>query len=242
MLMTRMLSAARGLTYAQTVLEDGPVAFWPLDETSGTVANDISGNGYNATYEGSPTLGAAAIAGGLGRSVNLSGASTEYVALAAPPAALQLVEGSFEAWVKQSTVKNGAGIFCGGFSTTVNWAIGQGAKNTDPATTALLFGGNYDSGWDYAGYASTLSAGEVAHVVYTNDGTTARLYLNGVQIYTGTSRTFTPNAAAIFIGGNWNGPTVNGWSTLAGLISNCAIYNKVLTATQILNHYNAGIG
>ena len=240
----RLLMAASnlGLTYVETVLQDKPVAFWQLNETSGTVAADSSGNGYNGTYEGAPTLGAAPIAPGLGKSVSLAGGGSQYVTLSSVPSALQLVEGTFEAWTQQPTVVKGAGIFCSGFNgSTVNWAIGQGAKNNLPATSALLFGGNYNGGWDYAGYESTLTAGEPAHVVYTNDGTTALLYLNGAEIYSGASQSFTPNAEAIFMGGNWNGPSGNGWVTLQGVLSNCAIYNTVLSAARIQAHYNAGI-
>lgn len=41
----------------EAILALGPIAYWPLDETSGTTATDISGNGRNGTYVNSPTLG-----------------------------------------------------------------------------------------------------------------------------------------------------------------------------------------
>jgi Concanavalin A-like lectin/glucanases superfamily len=43
-------------SYKKTVLADGPTAYYRLDESSGTVANDSSGNGYNAQLSGSVTL------------------------------------------------------------------------------------------------------------------------------------------------------------------------------------------
>ena len=43
--------------YISTVQADSPAAYYQLDETSGTVAADSSGNGNNATYVGSPSLG-----------------------------------------------------------------------------------------------------------------------------------------------------------------------------------------
>jgi hypothetical protein len=230
-----LMAAAGGNAYQNVILADKPVAFWPLNETRGAVAYDLSGNGYNAAYIGTPTLGAAPIAGGLGASVSLNG-SAQYVELATPPAALQIVEGSFEVWANQSTVVKGAALLANDYSTTVNFAIGQGNKNNATPTTALLFGGNYEGSWDYAGYGSTLAAGSPAHVVYTNNGTTAILYLNGVAIYTGASRTFTANSAAIYIGKNWGSAFY-----VNGLMSNVAIYNTVLSASRILAHYNAGI-
>jgi len=40
------------MSYQLKVIKDYPIGFWPLDESSGTVASDISGCGNNATYVG----------------------------------------------------------------------------------------------------------------------------------------------------------------------------------------------
>jgi hypothetical protein len=45
------------LSYEDTVLSDSPLAYWRVDESSGTVAHDITGNGNDATYTGGVTLG-----------------------------------------------------------------------------------------------------------------------------------------------------------------------------------------
>jgi hypothetical protein len=42
------------MSYKLKVIKDHPIGFWPLDESSGTTAADISGCGNNATYVGSP--------------------------------------------------------------------------------------------------------------------------------------------------------------------------------------------
>lgn len=42
------------MSYQLKVIKDHPVGFWPLDESSGTTATDISGCGNNGTYNGSP--------------------------------------------------------------------------------------------------------------------------------------------------------------------------------------------
>ena len=42
------------MTYQLKVIKDYPIGFWPLDESSGATASDISGCGNNATYVGSP--------------------------------------------------------------------------------------------------------------------------------------------------------------------------------------------
>jgi len=38
------------------VLEDSPLLYWPLTETSGSVANDKSGHGYNGVFQGDYSL------------------------------------------------------------------------------------------------------------------------------------------------------------------------------------------
>ena len=42
------------MSYQLKVIKDYPIGFWPLDESSGSTASDISGCGNNATYVGSP--------------------------------------------------------------------------------------------------------------------------------------------------------------------------------------------
>ena len=42
------------MSYNLKVIKDYPIAFWPLDEYSGSTASDISGCGNNGTYVGSP--------------------------------------------------------------------------------------------------------------------------------------------------------------------------------------------
>ena len=42
------------MSYQLKVIKDYPIGFWPLDESSGSTASDISGCGNNGTYHGSP--------------------------------------------------------------------------------------------------------------------------------------------------------------------------------------------
>lgn len=53
-----------GLTYVQKLLAMGPVALYPLNETSGTSALDISGGNNHGTYSGGVTLGQPSITPG----------------------------------------------------------------------------------------------------------------------------------------------------------------------------------
>src|SRR2546430_14521726 len=58
-------SSAAAKTYTATVLADHPVAYWRMDETTGSTMADASGNANHGRYVGIYTLGPpGALAGG----------------------------------------------------------------------------------------------------------------------------------------------------------------------------------
>jgi hypothetical protein len=67
------------MTYTLKVIKDYPIGFWPLDETSGTNAADISGCGNNATYVGSPASNMLPIIAGGGSGTKIT--NTAYITL-----------------------------------------------------------------------------------------------------------------------------------------------------------------
>ena len=231
------------ITYRAAILKDSPIAYWPLNETSGTVAYDISGNNNNAAYQATPLLGETPIAPALGSSILLNG-STQYVELAAPPSELQITAGSFEAWVNLTATPDGGGLFAnaynGAVGGTVNFALAFGSTLGAASGSQPFTGAYTGSAWVGALDASALTTGTAYHIVGTYNGTTFSLYINGVLIITGTGTAGAVNANPIYMGRRWDGAGTD--SFLAAYISNFAMYNTVLTAAQIQNHYNVGIG
>jgi hypothetical protein len=65
------------MTYQLKVIKDYPIGFWPLDESSGTTASDISGCGNNATYVGSPASNMLPIIPGGGSGTKIT--NTAYI-------------------------------------------------------------------------------------------------------------------------------------------------------------------
>jgi len=65
------------MSYQLKVIKDYPIGFWPLDESSGTTASDISGCGNNATYVGSPAANMLPIIPGGGSGTNIT--NTAYI-------------------------------------------------------------------------------------------------------------------------------------------------------------------
>lgn len=70
------------MTLLSEQLADSPLAAWPMDETSGTIMYDASGNGRDGAYVGGVTLGAAGIAAAGVRSVSFPGVVSAYAKVA----------------------------------------------------------------------------------------------------------------------------------------------------------------
>jgi len=155
------------------------VAHWRLDETSGTIAHDASGNGHDGTITGEPKWGAGKIGGAL----EFDG-SSDVVELGAFDVVGPGI--TIEAWIKP----NSFGITDGRILTKANewgendhwWMFSTIAeageirlrfrlKTTDSQNTTTLIASS-----------GALEIGEWQHAAATWDGTTMRLYLNGDEV------------------------------------------------------------
>ena len=94
------------------------------------------------------------------------------------------------------------------------------------------------SGYSYAGntggtYSYTFSAATWYHIACVMDSGTARHYVNGVQEDTKTYTSSIASTTEVMIG------AVNQQHEIDGLVPLTRIYNKALTAAQVLQNYNA---
>jgi hypothetical protein len=95
-------------TYAQAVLADRPVAYWPLDETTGPAAKDTTGHGFDGQYRGGIALGEPGPFGSGSYAASFDGSSS-YVWLD-DPAALQPNHVSVEAWINTRAVPSASNV------------------------------------------------------------------------------------------------------------------------------------
>ncbi len=234
-------------TYVQVVLDDQPLAYWRLDDTSGSSAADLSGNNHPGTYVGNVLyrqMGAIQ-SDPSSRSVylNQGGTSTDYVSAAGAPFNFPgQASFSLEAWVlpamidtsyrgvvsdeiPSGTTKEGYVVYLGGF-TDGGMGIGYD-RYGDSGSTPLHDGGAVLQG---AGWFHIVA-------VYDSSSTpTMSIYVNGgLSASSPTTRQIQPFSCQFDIGATLCG--ANGW--FEGNIAEVAVYGTALSATQVQNHYAA---
>ena len=227
-------------SYQSAVLANSPAGIWPLSETTGTTAYDISGNNNNGTYTGGYTQGELGPISNsnLGNSTLFNG-STSYVNL---PQNItnnnSYPNETFSAWFKTTS----DGVILGNQNTTVGVNSSTYNNLLYIGTNGSLCGAIYAP----AGICSTNSVndGKWHNAVLTPGPSGQDLYLDGTLVANTTtisSTTSTPyNQIGVGYSGNWTNGN-GGWFYFKGEISNVSIFHSVLTQTQIQTMFNDAI-
>lgn len=178
--------------YSDAVMALSPEAYLRLGESSGTTAVDISGNGHDGTYHGTPTLGVAGAAGDSDTAVEFGG-SGDYLTVPVPLHTLgaSALTVMFFLLVPTFADDNGAAfvygtdwyndsIFClpncnvGAYSGT----FAKGISNSSPFSQQTLNG------------TTRPSAGDWHHIIVTTDassGGTTKLFIDCTEVGTPAS-------------------------------------------------------
>ncbi|HTV61891.1 MAG TPA: GH92 family glycosyl hydrolase [Verrucomicrobiae bacterium] len=218
-------------SYQAAVVACHPLAYWPLNETNGSIAFDPVG-GHNGTYVGGVTLGQPGVPlSGFGSSscAALFDGTTGYV---------DIPEGPFDltnaittiAWVKVPTTPNFVGIFGHGdpsWRMSVN-ASGEpgandGTSNGDATAPSSIVGTN----WHMVAYSCT----GVPNI--PNNGL---LYVDGVLVADNTVGELTGDGYDVWIGGS---PDYGTGRLLPGSIAHVSVFTNALSPAQILALYQA---
>ncbi len=213
--------------YSTTVLADGPVAYWRFEEAAGTVAADSSGLNRAAVYLNGPVVGDSLGADSTGLAVSIENADEGvFIAFAAWT---DLPSVTVEVWVRPSAVTSSEGMIIVDKGSTWNLFL-------DPAgRPAFQFPGNVPP--------ETLSptplvVGQTYFLAGTFQNGVMRLYVNGALVdeATGLPPTVPPNPTAMHVGRGLSAARFG----FLGVIDEVALYDKALSASDILDHYNAG--
>lgn len=208
--------------------EKGEILRYSFDQTSGTDVTDSSGNGLNGKI----------VAGGSWQpdgALKLDGAGG-YVDV--PDNILSGVQDvTVEADVKVSTAQSGA-YFIYGFGNTDAAGVGNGylfATGNSVYKTGIA-SGNWTTEQN-ANSTSALPRDSWKHLVYTLKGTVATVYLDGNKV--GENLNATLNPGDIGLGSttsNYLGKSVYAADkTLNGSLREFAIYNRALSAEEVMN-------
>gem|GEM_PF-1408924 len=200
-----------------------PVALYPFDQASGTVANDISAHGQNGTLVGGATFAA----GLIGNAVNLSGAN-QYVDL--PDG---LVSGcsdfTFAAWVRLAANPDWNRVFDFGSGTGTNMFLTPAAGGqTVRFSIRNNFGAEQQVSYPYAFPTATWK-----HLAFTLIGGTGTLYLDGVRVAQNAGITLRP--ADLGITPNvWLGRSQYQDAYLNGSLDEVRISCRAYTAEEVV--------
>jgi Concanavalin A-like lectin/glucanases superfamily len=244
-------STSPSSTYSQTVLNNNPSFFWPLND-SGSTANDASPNSFDGTYTGGTTQG---VPGPLTGSTATSfdgqtGNVTAQTAVNGPQTF------SIEGWFNTTTNTGGKLI---GFGSSQTGLSGNYDRHIYMMNDGQLVFGVWNNATETIETPNTYNDGQWHYVVATYDATNTTspnlaLYVDGQLIGTATSSSAQSYTGYWRVGGdNLNGWNLDPWGSNSqgttqpnsyyfnGTIADVAVYPTALTAAQVQAHFAAAL-
>ncbi len=202
------------------------IVWYKFDETDGATAIDSSGNNQHALLINGPSW----VAGQRGGAVDLDGVD-DYVSLPGGVVS-QLTDFTIATWVKLDTISNWQRIFDFGDNTIVYMFLTPKNPSTDVVQFGITTGGKGQAEQQIDG-AAPLPVEAWTHVAVTLSGKVGTLYINGVQEGQNTDLTLNPASLRRTVK-NWIGQSQFPDPYLDGQIDDFRIYNRALSAAEIL--------
>jgi hypothetical protein len=218
-------SASYPSIYSSSLMT-GIAGLWHLDEPAGaTSALDHSGLGNHGTPS-NVTFGGSGV---LGTSASLNGSSVISIGGGFFPWANDF---TISTWAYPSASMGGGENILTGFETYLTWGFRFGISLNYWTFWTGESGGSI-------GVASpqTAALGQWTHVTvtYSRSTSTAKLYINGVLVTTGTGNFVVPPVNGMYIGAGIGG-TAN-WN---GKIDEYAVWSRALQPAEVLQLYRRG--
>ena len=212
------------VSYSVVLTDPELMAHWKLDDGEGSIASDSSGNGNHGILTNGPVWTSGGFSGAL-----IFDGQNDQVTVDSTPLAMDTWNAiSVGAWIKND-IGVGAGtddiVSYWNYPSSPSWLLSHHGNNKyfwSINGTGFVTGGVLSTDW--------------THVVGTYDGSTMRLYVNGVEaaLLSGLSGNLPFSTADIIIGGQ-----ADGSNFFDGIIDEVQIYNRALSAQEILDIYNS---
>ncbi len=216
---------------ATVTVSSGLVGWWPLDEGTGLMAHDISGQGNNGKWSGAPSSpnDTYYTTGLIDSYAGYFDGSDNEVTIGTQPVYQFTGPFTISAWV--STVVSGTILTMqNGGDNGYNVAINYGGilfcvyAN---ATQSCTGGGQYP-----------LSKPAWTYFTAVFDGSNISVYANGAFVASSPAATPTASSGPLVFGAAQRG----GYSNFTGALDDIRIYNRALAANEISSLYNTVVG
>jgi len=219
-------------------INDNLIAWWPMDEGSGTVAYDVSGNSHHGTLTNGPTWGS----GPPGCGAVVFDGDDDYIETAGTD--VLPLTGNMTAccFVYMNNMDQNISFICKG-------NVGPGY----PQPWVLMSNPDYGGGWAYlsvgdggsqmpvysygggGGTSSPLSSGSWFHVAATNNAGELRIYIDGILagVVDASGQDITDGDYPILLGSREGGSPFY----LNGLMSQVRVWDRALSGAEIAAIY-----
>ena len=222
-----------GVIYNTRVVTDGLVLCLDAGNRrsypgTGTVWSDLSGNGNDGTLTNGPTFN-----GGNGGSIVFDGTNDRV--LVSDNQSLKPISVTISAWVYKSTTTNGYVVFKQ--NTRLSYFE---AYTLNSAGFTIADGSGAVGSQRSVGPGQTIPPNQWYHIVGTFRRPDLQFYYNGILTQTNTAD-FPLNYGILPLSiGSSNSNNFD--LPLSGRVSNILIYNRALSAQEILQNFNATRG
>lgn len=234
-----------GGIYFDEVMSDSPLAYWRLDETSGTVAADVSGNTRTATYSANAST--------LTTPGLLTTSSNRAILLPGTPSSNPngfvrdnsflntSTVWTFECWLKLGAIPVSGGI-CSFWQALDAPSVGNSAPELDAIDQG---GGLFKFRVMKTGVAqlflspTSYSYGARLYVVLRHTGTVTALFVNSVASGS-ASNTYGASTGRAMSFGHSRFTSSTNYYPMNGVLDEVAIYQTALSDARILSHFQAG--
>lgn len=207
-----------GSDYKQTVVNSGPAAYWPLDETAGAAATDATGGGRHGTISGA-TLDSYVLAGG--PAPRFDGVN-DRVFISGLNGQMNGPQFTVALWMRVATGWSGSGMLAWFGETGNVFALARSGSSIvlqSGASAASAVASSNGTNWVHVAAVINRAAG---------GGQSARLYVNGANVASAnTAPDYFTEGNALFLGSSGIG------SYFAGGIGHAAVWTRALSPAEI---------